>query len=91
MSPQGNERLLGIMQQIEERNIAVAKELRTRATSKNPPSVQENDQWIQQYDDEHHIKDPITGQDITADPRLPDKSFKSGSGLKVPAFRIIGQ
>jgi hypothetical protein len=96
ISPQGNERLLGIMQQIEERNIAVGRELRKRSTSKSPPSVQENEQWVQQYDEEHHIKDPITGQDITADPRLPDTgagktSGGSGSGVRVPSFRIIGQ
>jgi hypothetical protein len=95
LSPQGNERLLGIMQQIEERNIAVGKELRKRSTSKNPPSVQENDQWVQQYDEEHHIKDPISGQDITADPKLPATSgnatVASGGGVKVPSFRIIGQ
>jgi hypothetical protein len=94
LSPQGNERLLGIMQQIEERNINVSKELRKRATSKNPPSVQENDQRVQQYDEEHHIKDPITGQDITADPKLPSGGGSSGgtsSGVRVPSFRIIGQ
>jgi hypothetical protein len=94
LSPQGNERLLGIMQQIEERNINVSKELRKRATSKSPPSVQENDQWVQQYDEEHHIKDPITGQDITADPKLPSGGGSSGgtsSGVRVPSFRIIGQ
>jgi hypothetical protein len=94
LSPQGNERLLGIMQQIEERNINVSKELRKRATSKSPPSVQENDQWVQQYDEEHHIKDPITGQDITADPKLPSGGGSSGgtsSGVTVPPFRIIGR
>jgi hypothetical protein len=94
LSPQGNERLLGIMQQIEERNIAVGKELRKRSTSKSPPSVQENEQWVQQYDEEHHIKDPITGQDITADPKLPRGGGSSGgasSGVRVPSFRIIGQ
>jgi hypothetical protein len=91
LSPQGNERLLGIMQQIEERNINVSKELRKRATAKNPPSVQENDQWVQQYDEEHHIKDPITGQDITADPRLPDTGASaaptaSSSGKKIRTY-----
>jgi hypothetical protein len=92
LSPQGNERLLGIKQQIEQRNIAVGQALRKRTKF----SPQENDDWVQQYDEEHHIKDPITGQDITADPRLPDTgagktSGGSGSGVRVPSFRIIGQ
>jgi hypothetical protein len=69
------------------------RELRKRATSKNPPSVQENDQWVQQYDEEHHIKDPITGQDITANPKLPGTidggtSTTSGS-TKARPFRVI--
>jgi hypothetical protein len=67
LSPQGNERLLGIMQQIEQRNLAVGQGLRKRTKF----SPQENDDWVNQYDEEHHITDPISGQDITANPKLP--------------------
>jgi hypothetical protein len=95
LSPQGNERLLGIMQQIEKRKVDLGTELQDRFAAGKPPSIAENHAFVQQYIKEHHIIDPITGQDITADPKLPKAGAApggvSGGGIRVPSFRIIGQ
>lgn len=76
MTITGNQRLLGIQAQIEERNIAVGNAIRdatAAAISKgqkiDPVTVQG---IIKKYDDDHHIKDPITGQDLTQSYVLPE-------------------
>jgi hypothetical protein len=76
MSLTGNQRLLGIQAQIEQRNIAVGNAIRdatAQAISQgqkiNPVTVQK---IITAYDDEHHIKDPVTGQDLTQSYALPE-------------------
>jgi hypothetical protein len=95
LSPQGNERLLGIMQQIEKRKVDLGTELQDRFAAGKPPSIAENHEFVKNYIDKHHIIDPITGQDITANPKLPGTGTASGGasggGIKVPSFRIIGQ
>lgn len=76
MSVTGNQRLLGIQAQIEQRNIAVGNAIR-QATAQaiaagktiNPVDVQK---IITDYDDVHHVKDPITGQDLTQSYVLPE-------------------
>jgi hypothetical protein len=97
LSPQGNERLLGIMQQIEQRKIDLGLEMQDRFAAGKPPSIAENHAFVRDYINKHHIKDPITGQDITADPRLPDSGggrasppMAGGSGTSKPlSFTVI--
>lgn len=81
MSVAGNQRLIGIQSQIEQRNIAVGNAIRDAAARAiaqgqkiDPVAVQK---IITQYDDSHHIKDPITGQDLTQSYALPE--FQSGA------------
>jgi hypothetical protein len=76
MSLTGNQRLLGIQAQIEQRNIAVGNAIReatAAAISKgekiDPVTVQK---IITDYDTAHHVKDPITGQDLTQSYALPE-------------------
>src|SRR3569833_2660587 len=76
MSVIGNQRLLGIQAQIEQRNIAVGNAIReatAAAISKgqkiDPVTVQK---IITQYDDAHHVQDPISGQDLTQSYVLPE-------------------
>ncbi|VIO73902.1 hypothetical protein [Bradyrhizobium ivorense] len=80
MSGTGNQRLLGIQAQIEQRNIAVGNAIREAtaraiATGKtiNPVEVQK---IITDYDEAHHVKDPVTGQDLTQSYVLPE--FQQG-------------
>lgn len=76
MSLTGNQRLLGIQAQMEERNIAVGNSIRDATAAAisegkkiNPVTVQK---IIKNYDDEHHIKDVVTGQDLTQSYALPE-------------------
>jgi hypothetical protein len=76
MSTTGNQRLLGIQAQIEQRNIAVGSAIRdatAQAISSgqkiNPVQVQK---IITEYDAAHHITDPVTGQDLTQSYDLPE-------------------
>lgn len=80
MSVTGNQRLLGIQAQIEQRNIAVGNAIRAataQAISQgkriDPVTVQG---IITNYDNTHHIKDPVTGQDLTQSYVLPE--FQNG-------------
>ena len=80
MSITGNQRLLGIQSQIEQRNIAVGNAIRdatAAAISKgqkiDPVTVQG---IITDYDKAHHIQDPVTGQDLTQSYALPE--FQQG-------------
>lgn len=80
MSITGNQRLLGIQAQIERRNIAVGNQIR-QATAQaisqgkriDPMTVQK---LITDYDQQHHITDPVTGQDLTQSYTLPE--FQTG-------------
>ncbi|NEU94820.1 hypothetical protein FNJ47_03010 [Bradyrhizobium sp. UFLA 03-164] len=76
MSTTGNQRLLGIQAQIEQRNIAVGNAIRDATAQAisggkkiNPVEVQK---IITDYDEAHHIKDPVTGQDLTQSYALPE-------------------
>jgi hypothetical protein len=76
MSITGNQRLLGIQGQIEQRNIAVGNAIRdetVKAISEgkkiDPVTVQH---IITEYDKAHHIQDPTTGQDLTQSYALPE-------------------
>lgn len=80
MSITGNQRLLGIQAQIEQRNIAVGNEIRNATAQAiaqgkriDPVTVQK---IITAYDDQHHITDPVTGQDLTQSYVLPE--FQKG-------------
>lgn len=72
----GNQRLLGIKAQIEQRNAAVGNAMRGEAASsigqgkKVDPARMEK--IIRDYDEAHHVKDPITGQDLTQSYTLPE-------------------
>lgn len=76
MTITGNQRLLGIQSQIEQRNIAVGNAIRNataQAISKgqkiDPVTVQK---IIADYDEAHHIMEPTTGQDLTQSVALPE-------------------
>lgn len=76
MTIAGNQRLLGIQAQIEQRNIAVGNSIRAATADAvssgkriNPSQVEK---IIRDYDDEHHISDPATGQDLTQSYVLPE-------------------
>lgn len=76
MTITGNQRLLGIQAQMEQRNIAIGNAIRdetARAISKgkkiDPVTVQK---IITDYDEAHHITDPMTGQDLTQSYVLPE-------------------
>lgn len=76
MSVTGNQRLLGIQAQIEQRNIAVGNAIREATASAissgkkiDPVTVQK---IITDYDTAHHIQDPVNGQDLTQSYVLPE-------------------
>lgn len=83
MSLTGNQRLLGIQGQIEQRNIDVGNALRA-ATAQGISSGKHIDpvtaqKIITDYDEAHHIQDPITGQDLTKNYALPEFN-RTGQG-----------
>jgi hypothetical protein len=76
MTITGNQRLLGIQAQIEQRNIAVGNAIRDATAQAisagkkiDPVTVQK---IITDYDQQHHIQDPVTGQDLTQSYALPE-------------------
>lgn len=76
MTITGNQRLLGIQSQMEQRNIAVGNAIRNATASAiskgqkiDPVTVQK---IITDYDEAHHIADPVTGQDLTQSYTLPE-------------------
>jgi hypothetical protein len=80
MSITGGQRLLGIQAQIERRNIAVGNAIRDATAQSisggkriDPVTVQK---IITDYDTQHHITDPVTGQDLTQSYALPE--FQTG-------------
>jgi hypothetical protein len=88
MSVTGNQRLLGIQAQIEQRNIAVGLAIRAASADAisqgkriNPSQVEK---LIRDYDDAHHVTDPVTGQDLTQSYVLPEfQSQGANSSLAV--------
>lgn len=86
MSVTGNQRLLGIQSQIEQRNIAVGNAIREATAAAisqgkkiDPVTVQG---IITNYDAQHHVKDPVTGQDLTQSYTLPEFQNQPGSSNK---------
>ncbi|WP_158226448.1 M15 family metallopeptidase [Bradyrhizobium sp. UFLA03-84] len=83
MTITGNQRLLGIQAQIEQRNIAVGNAIRDATAEaisqgkKVDPRTVEG--IIRKYDEDHHISDPSTGQDLTQSYALPEFQ-KTGQG-----------
>lgn len=80
MSVTGNQRLIGIQSQIEQRNIAVGNAIRQATASAiskgqkiDPVTVQK---IITDYDEQHHVADPVSGQDLTQSYALPE--FQTG-------------
>jgi hypothetical protein len=76
MSVTGNQRLIGIQSQIEQRNVAVGNAIRNATAQSisqgkriDPVTVQK---IISDYDEQHHIQDPVTGQDLTQSYTLPE-------------------
>jgi cell wall hydrolase len=83
MSVTGNQRLIGIQSQIEQRNVAVGNQIRdataqaiSRGQKIDPVTVQK---IITNYDQAHHVQDPITGQDLTQSYTLPEFQKQPGS------------
>lgn len=93
MSPQGNVRLLGIMNQIEQRNIEVGQAIRDAAAAAvsdgKKPDPRAIEQIILNYDRTHHIKDPLTGQDLTAEPKLQDYQGDASVSGAAPAAKPV--
>jgi hypothetical protein len=80
MTIAGNQRLLGIQAQIEQRNIAVGNAIRDATAEAigngkkiDPRTVQK---IIRDYDEANHITDPATGQDLTQSYVLPEFQSK---------------
>lgn len=76
MTITGNQRLLGIQGQIEQRNIAVGNAIREATAGAissgkkiDPVTVQK---IITDYDTAHHVQDPVSGQDLTQSYALPE-------------------
>lgn len=76
MSITSNQRLIGIQSQIEQRNVAVGNAIRAEAAAAlgvgqrvNPAKVEK---IIRDHDEQHHIMDPVTGQDLTQSYTLPE-------------------
>lgn len=76
MSITGNQRLIGIQSQIEQRNVAVGNAIREATAAAvgagkrvNPAEIQA---IIRKYDEDHHVMDPVTGQDLTQSYTLPE-------------------
>jgi hypothetical protein len=95
LSTTGNQRLLGIQGQIEQRNIAVGQAIRdataqaTAAGKKIDPVTVQG--IITDYDKAHHVQDPVTGQDLTQSYALPEfQSQGSNPGLAVGHSTNIG-
>jgi spore germination cell wall hydrolase CwlJ-like protein len=95
MSVTGNQRLLGIQSQIEQRNIAVGNSIRDAtaqaiSTGKkiDPVTVQG---IITDYDKAHHISDPTTGQDLTQSYSLPEFQSKGNASLAADHAANIGK
>jgi hypothetical protein len=83
MSITGNQRLIGIQAQIEQRNVAVGNAVRAASAEAvgagqrvNPAKIEK---IIREYDETHHIKDPVTGQDLTQSYTLPEFQSRPGS------------
>jgi hypothetical protein len=83
MSVTGNQRLIGIQSQIEQRNVAVGNQIRdataqaiSRGQKIDPVTVQK---IITNYDQAHHVQDPVTGQDLTQSYTLPEFQKQPGS------------
>ena len=72
----GNQRLIGIGSQIANRDVAVGQAIRratTQAISKHQdPDPATLQKIIDDYDQAHHISDPVTGQDLTGSYVLPE-------------------
>ena len=80
LSDTGNQRLIGIQQQIENRNVNVGQAIRdatgAAAASGQKPQPAAIEGLIRDYDNQHHIMDPVTGQDLTKNPTLAE--FQTG-------------
>lgn len=82
----GNQRMIGIKSQIEQRNMAVGQAMRDFAAQSvgagkkvNPAEMEK---IIRDYDAQHHVKDPVTGQDLTQSYTLPEFQSQPGSSNK---------
>jgi Cell Wall Hydrolase len=83
LSPTANQRLLGIQAQIENRNVQVGNAIRNATAQAmdagqkiSPTTIQ---RLIETYDQLHHVRDPISGQDLTQSYALPDLQAPSSN------------
>jgi hypothetical protein len=94
LSVTGNQRLIGIQSQIEQRNIAVGNMIRS-ATAEAIAKGQKIDpvtvhKLIVDYDEAHHVQDPINGQDLTQSYALPEFQRGANAPMAVGHERNIG-
>jgi hypothetical protein len=82
LSTQGNTRLLGIMDQIEQRNIdlgnalgAAAEDAVSHGKTIDLPAMHK---IVAEYDAAHHIVDPVTKQDLSVNVKLPEFHTSGG-------------
>jgi hypothetical protein len=88
LSPTANQRLLGIQAQIENRNVVVGNAIRGATAQAmdagqkiSPSTVQK---LIETYDQLHHVRDPVSGQDLTDSYAIPDlQAPSSNAALQV--------
>lgn len=89
MTPQGNERLIGIMQQMAKRELELGQQAQDYAAEKGPKAnISEfRRQYISDYDKKNPVVDPITGKPLSSGTKIDDldKGSSSERGDAAPA------
>lgn len=85
LSATGNQRLIGIGAQIEQRKADIGGKILDMTTQAmqngQRPNAGQVQDMIKSYDADptNHIRDPISGQDLTQNYKLPDQAAPSGA------------
>jgi hypothetical protein len=81
-SPTYGKRMLGINEQLAQREYDLGNELsyavEDAASKGKVMDLPALHNVVKDYDDKHHIMDPISGQDLTANPALPEFNKSGG-------------
>ena len=87
ISPTANQRMLGIDQQMTQRKIDIGQQMQDAVAAAVQQGKKVNPQQLEgiraTYDAQHHITDPVTGQDLSASPKLPE--FNGGAAASTAA------
>jgi hypothetical protein len=91
MSITGNQRLIGIQSQIEQRNVAVGNAIREATAAAVGAGKRVNPERKFRRSSRtmtrHHVKDPVTGQDLTQSYTLPEFQ-KAGNNPALSADHV---